>query len=203
MLGTHTDITERKQAEELIRQHTSELETRVEKRTADLSRVNADLARALRSRDEFLASVSHELRTPLTGILGLSEAMLLNTYGPLNDRQKNTLSMIEESGRHLLELINDILDLSKIEAGKLELQFAPCILADVCQASLQMVKGMTQHKKQNLHYSPAVDPVMIDADARRLKQILVNLLSNAVKFTPPNGEWDWKFKQMKPSKLSV
>ena len=188
MLGTHTDITERKQAEELIRQHTSELETRVEKRTADLSRVNADLARALRSRDEFLASVSHELRTPLTGILGLSEAMLLNTYGPLNDRQKNTLSMIEESGRHLLELINDILDLSKIEAGKLELHFAPCILADVCQASLQMVKGMTQHKKQNLHYSPAVDPVMIDADARRLKQILVNLLSNAVKFTPPNGE---------------
>jgi PAS domain S-box-containing protein len=188
MLGTHTDITERKQSEDLIHQYTNELELRVAERTADLSRANSDLARALRARDEFLASVSHELRTPLTGILGLSEALLLNTYGELKDRQKTTLSMIEESGRHLLALINDILDLSKIEAGKLELQLAPCSLADICMTSLQLAKGMAQQKKQDVHYSPAKELVIIHADARRLKQILVNLLGNAIKFTPQNGK---------------
>lgn len=188
MLGTHTDITERKQSEDLILQYTNELELRVAERTADLSRVNSDLARALRARDEFLASVSHELRTPLTGILGLSEALQLNTYGELNHRQQQTMSMIEESGRHLLTLINDILDLSKIEAGKLELQLAPCSLADICQTSLQLAKGMAQQKKQDVHYTPIERPVIIQADARRLKQILVNLLGNAIKFTPQNGK---------------
>ncbi len=188
MLGTHTDITDRKQAEDLIHQYTNELEIRVEERTADLSRVNADLARALRARDEFLASVSHELRTPLTGVLGLSEALQLNTYGELNNRQQQTISLIEDSGRHLLALINDILDLSKIEAGKLELQLAPCSLAEVCLTSLQLAKGMAQQKKQSVRYAPAEGPLIIHADARRLKQILVNLLGNAIKFTPQNGE---------------
>ncbi|MCX6082783.1 MAG: PAS domain S-box protein [Chloroflexi bacterium] len=182
------DITERKRAEELIRKYASELEMHVDERTADLSRVNSDLARALRSRDEFLASMSHELRTPLTGILGLSEALQLNTFGEMNDEQQKTLSTIEESGRHLLDLINDILDLSKIEAGKLELHFAEFSIADVCQASLQLTKGMAHLKKQNVYYSPPSEPVIVRADARRLKQILVNLLGNAIKFTPENGE---------------
>ncbi len=188
MLGTHTDITERKQAEELIRQYATDLELHVEERTADLSRVNLDLARALRSRDEFLASMSHELRTPLTGILGLSEALQLNTFGELNSQQQKTLATIEASGRHLLDLINDILDLSKIEAGKLELQFALFSIADVCQASLQLTKGMAHQKNQKVLYAPGTEPVLIRADIRRLKQVLVNLLGNAIKFTPENGE---------------
>jgi len=168
--------------------YAQELEQRVQERTADLSLVNADLARAVRVKDEFLASMSHELRTPLTGILGLSEVLQLKIYGELNDKQRTTLKNIEESGRHLLELINDILDLSKIEAGKLDLQFEPYSLGDICQASLQLIKGMAQHKHQHVNYSPPAEPIIIRADARRLKQMLVNLLSNAIKFTPENGE---------------
>jgi PAS domain S-box-containing protein len=186
--GTVQDITQRKQAENLIRQYASELELRVEQRTADLSRVNAELARALRASDEFLASTSHELRTPLTSILGLSESLQLQTYGSLNERQQKTLKIIEESGRHLLELINDILDLSKIQSGKLDLKFGPCSIADVCEAGLQMTKGMANQKRQNVSYTPGAWPVTVQADGRRLKQILVNLLGNAIKFTPEDGE---------------
>jgi signal transduction histidine kinase/CheY-like chemotaxis protein len=168
--------------------YAQELEQRVRERTAELSRVNADLGHAVRVKDEFLAGMSHELRTPLTGILGLSEVLQLKIYGELNDKQSKTLKTIEESGRHLLDLINDILDLSKIEAGKLELQFVPYSLADICQASLQLIKGMAQHKHQYVHYSPPAETIIVYADARRLKQLLVNLLSNAIKFTPENGE---------------
>lgn len=171
------DITDRKKAEEALRENRDKL-----------SAANAALEKAARLKDEFLASMSHELRTPLTGILGLSEALQLKTYGELNPKQITAVATIQESGRHLLELINDILDLSKIEAGKLELQFAPCFVTDVCQASLQLIKGMAHQKKQNVTYKPLTQPVFIRADARRLKQILVNLLSNAVKFTPEGGE---------------
>ncbi|MBI5954823.1 MAG: response regulator [Chloroflexi bacterium] len=171
-----------------INRHSEELEQRVQERTGDLNRVNADLARAVRVKDEFLASMSHELRTPLTGILGLSEALQLKVYGELSEKQSKTLKNIEESGRHLLDLINDILDLSKIEAGKLDLQFAPCSLADVCMGSLQLIKGMAQKKDQRVYYSPPTDPISVYVDARRLKQMLVNLLGNAIKFTPQNGE---------------
>mgnify|MGYP001269005190 FL=1 len=171
------DITERKRAEEALRASRDEL-----------SLANAALEKAARLKDEFLASMSHELRTPLTGILGLSEALQLKTYGELTDKQISAIVTIQESGRHLLDLINDILDLSKIEAGKLELQFAPCSVSDICQASLQLTKGMAHQKGQNVIYTPLLEPVLIRADARRLKQILVNLLSNAVKFTPEGGE---------------
>jgi PAS domain S-box-containing protein len=170
------DITERKKAEQILRESRDRL-----------SAANAALERASRMKDEFLASMSHELRTPLTGILGLSEALQLQTYGQLNEKQLKALRNIENSGRHLLDLINDILDLSKIEAGKLDLQFETCAVSDICQASLQLVKGMAQHKKQ--HTSFSMDPASINvrADPRRLKQMLVNLLSNAVKFTPDGG----------------
>jgi PAS domain S-box-containing protein len=153
-----------------------------------LRTANLELARAMRMKDEFLASMSHELRTPLTGILGLSEAMQLKTYGELNPKQVKTVKNIQDSGQHLLELINDILDLSKIEAGKLEMQFAPCSLSDICQSSLQLIKGMSSQKRLSVHYAPASVPVVIHADGRRVKQILVNLLSNAIKFTREGSE---------------
>jgi len=182
------EIVERKRIENLLAEERNQLAQRVEERTSDLSRVNADLEHAVRVKDEFLASMSHELRTPLTGILGLSEVLQLKIYGELNDKQSTALKNIEESGRHLLDLINDILDLSKIEARKLELQFAPYSLADICQGSLQLIKGMVQHKHQHVNYSFPTEPIIVRADARRLKQVLVNLLSNAIKFTPENGE---------------
>ena len=164
--GIFRNITERKRAE------------------ASMHRANIELERALRMKDEFLASMSHELRTPLTGILGLSEALQYDTYGELTPKQKSIVSNIESNGRHLLELINDILDISKMEAGKFDLNFAPCVLADICQASLQLVKGMAHKKNQNIAFSINPTDIIIQGDPRRLKQILVNLLSNAVKYSP-------------------
>jgi signal transduction histidine kinase/DNA-binding response OmpR family regulator len=181
------DITARKQAEEALRQMNDVLEQRVEERTAALTAANSDLAKATRLKDEFLASMSHELRTPLNAILGLSEALQEHVYGPLTDKQGQTLHRIEESGRHLLALITDILDLSKIEAGKVELQVTPIDVEGVCQASLRLIRDSAHTK--HLTITSTVDSAVTTllADERRLKQMLVNLLSNAVKFTPAAG----------------
>jgi PAS domain S-box-containing protein len=154
---------------------------------ARLQQANQELAKAARLKDEFLASMSHELRTPLTGILGLSESMQYKVYGPLNDRQVEIIGTIEKSGRHLLDLINDILDVSKLEAGKLDLQIDGCSFGQICQASLQLVKGMAQQKRQKISYAIQPEEILLKGDARRLKQIVVNLLSNAIKYTPDEG----------------
>jgi len=153
-----------------------------------LLRANLELERAMRMKDEFLATMSHELRTPLTGILGLSEALQLEVYGSLTERQAKTIATIEHSGRHLLELINDVLDLSKIEAGKLELETTRCSLEDIFQASLHLTKGMAHQKKQRVSYTASIEPIFLDVDPRRIKQVIVNLISNAIKFTPEEGE---------------
>jgi len=181
------DVTDRKQAEDALMEERALLAQRVQERTAELSAANAQLARASRLKDEFLANMSHELRTPLTGILGLSEALQKQVYGPLSEQQIKTLRAIEESGRHLLDLINDILDLSKIEAGRLELQMSLVIVSDMCQSSLRMIKQVAQKKKLLVSFDMDPAATKLQADNRRLKQMLVNLLSNAVKFTPVGG----------------
>jgi PAS domain S-box-containing protein len=188
VMGIARDITASKQAEQALIEERASLARRVAERTAELSAANAELARAARLKDEFLASMSHELRTPLNAILGMSEALQEEVYGPLTDRQFRSLHTIEESGRHLLSLINDILDVSKIEADRLELEIGPVSVEPVCQAGLGLVK-QSAHKKR-LRVSFVMDGAVtaIQADERRLKQILVNLLSNAVKFTPEGGE---------------
>ncbi len=181
------ELRERKRVEEALRVLNEQLERRVNERVEELSMLNASLERASRLKDEFLASMSHELRTPLTGVLNLSEALQEQVYGSLNEKQLHLLNTIEMSGRHLLGLINDILDLSKIEAGLLDLQMEPCSAGEICQASLQMIKGMAHKKRQVVSFT--INPAVIEivADARRIKQTLVNLLSNAVKFTPEGG----------------
>jgi PAS domain S-box-containing protein len=162
------DISTRKRAEETLRL------------------ANAELERALRMKDEFLANMSHELRTPLNAILGLSESMLEETAGPVNEKQKRYLIIVNESGRHLLELINDILDLAKIESGQVKLDMKNVSIKDICEASLRMIKQLAHKKNQLVSLEIASEAGMIRADERRLKQMIVNLLSNAVKFTPEN-----------------
>ncbi len=178
------DITERKQMESTLAEERNQLARRVEERTADLSRANSNLARALRVKDEFLANMSHELRTPLNAILGLSESLGEQVAGPLNEKQQKYLSTINESGHHLLALINDILDLAKIEAGQITLDINKVDVNSVCQASLRMIKQLAQKKNQEVLFEIDSDLGLMWADERRLKQMIVNLLSNAVKFTP-------------------
>jgi len=165
----------------------SGLEERIESRTAELRAANAALLRAGRLKDEFLANMSHELRTPLTGILGLAEVMEKGIYGALNARQSQALQMIQGSGAHLLELINDVLDLSKLEAGKMELQLEPLEVEGFCRTSLEFIQQAARKKNIRCSYRHDRRITQLRADSRRLTQMLVNLLSNAVKFTPEGG----------------
>jgi PAS domain S-box-containing protein len=182
------DITERKQMEIALEVERNQLVQRVEERTADLSRANSNLARALRVKDEFLANMSHELRTPLNAILGLSESLGEQIAGPLNEKQQKYISTISESGHHLLSLINDILDLAKIDAGQITLDINKVDIHSVCQASLRMIKQLAQKKNQDVSLEIDHSLGLMWADERRLKQMIVNLLGNAVKFTPENGK---------------
>jgi PAS domain S-box-containing protein len=154
---------------------------------SQLAERNAELQRATRLKDQFLANMSHELRTPLNAILGLTESLIEGIYGPVEPTQQEALATVERSGVHLLELINDILNLAKIEAGELELEPGAVQLADVCHGVLDVVRPLAQRKGLSLQcHAPAALPVFT-GDARRLRQVFLNLLNNAVKFTDHGG----------------
>jgi PAS domain S-box-containing protein len=163
------------------------MEQRVTERTAELRSANLELTRALNTKDEFLANMSHELRTPLTAILGMSEMLENQTRGPLNDVQLHYARTIIDSGQHLLALINDILDLAKIESEKLALHIDTILAKDVCDSCLSIIRESAQQKKIDLKFALDQPETTLQADPLRLKQILINLLNNAVKFTPENG----------------
>jgi CheY-like chemotaxis protein len=131
--------------------------------------------------------MSHELRTPLTSILGISEILIEQIRGPLNEKQVQAIQWISKSGYHLLSLINDILDVSKIEAGKLHLHPDVISIQDVCEASLNFIQEAAIKKSITVDFDQDPSVTILKADSQRLKQILVNLLSNAVKFTPEKG----------------
>lgn len=152
-----------------------------------LRRANEDLERASRLKSEFLASMSHELRTPLNSILGFSDLLQRQTGGTLSSRQLLHIQAIEKSGQHLLQLINDILDLSKIEAGKADLELAPVSIQELCNSCLKMIQPRADKKRLalSLELDSCLQEVFLDE--RRVRQILINLLSNAIKFTPEGG----------------
>ncbi|HXB04330.1 MAG TPA: ATP-binding protein, partial [Candidatus Angelobacter sp.] len=154
---------------------------------ADKSR---QLEVASQHKSEFLANMSHELRTPLNAILGFSEVLAQGMFGSVNEKQTEYLRDILDSGRHLLSLINDILDLSKIEAGRMELELTEFDLPQAIQNALTLVRERALRRGIALH--PAIDDrvASIRADERKVKQVLLNLLSNAIKFTPEGGRID-------------
>ncbi|MCP2730781.1 response regulator [Symplocastrum sp. BBK-W-15] len=170
------DITERKEAETILTETNQKLAI-----------YNEELARATRLKDEFLANMSHELRTPLNGILGMTEGLEENVFGAINSEQREALQIIRSSGEHLLELINDILDLGKIEAGQIELRRTPTAINQVCQSSISFIKQQSLKKSIQLEVNIPSNLPKLSLDERRIQQVLINLLSNAVKFTPAGG----------------
>jgi len=144
---------------------------------------------ASQAKSNFLASMSHELRTPMNAILGFSEVLSEEYFGPLNDKQREYVSDILSSGNRLLSLINDVLDLSKVEAGKMELEPERFYMMDILEDSMLMVREKaTKHGiRLRLDIPREMETCQIDADAKKLKQALFHLLANAVKFTPDGG----------------
>ncbi|MCB9146110.1 MAG: PAS domain S-box protein [Anaerolineales bacterium] len=169
-LASMHDVTLRKRAEEAMQI------------------ANAEMQRALNLKDEFLANMSHELRTPLNAILGITESLLEQISGPLNEKQQKYLQTVLESAQHLLELINDILDLAKINAGRIDLEITEITLNTVAQSSLRMIRQLALKKQLTVNLEIEENTRLIQADERRLKQMLVNLLGNAVKFTKDGGQ---------------
>jgi CheY-like chemotaxis protein len=159
----------------------------IQRLNQELQQTNSELARATRMKDEFLANMSHELRTPLNAILGMVEGLQEGVFGEVNHGQIKALQTIERSGSHLLELINDILDLAKIEAGKLVLDFAPTAIAPLCQSSLAFVRQQAHQKGISVETKLPPHLPELAIDERRIRQVLINLLNNAVKFTPEGG----------------
>ena len=156
-------------------------------RSEEISQKNIQLEAASRTKSEFLANMSHELRTPLNAIIGFSEALKDGLMGKMEESQLEYIDDIYSSGEHLLSLINDILDLAKVESGKMTLELEPVSLSAVLQNSMSMVKekALVHHLKVKLNADPGMPEIV--ADMRKLKQIVYNLLSNAVKFTPDQG----------------
>ncbi len=152
-----------------------------------LAHTNEELIRATRLKDEFLANMSHELRTPLNAILGMTESMQERVLGAISDRQVKALLTIERSGNHLLSLINDILDLAKIESGKITLDLTVTSIQMLCQSSLVFIKQQAFQKSIQLIEKIPKDLPDLMVDERRIRQVLINLLNNAVKFTPESG----------------
>jgi signal transduction histidine kinase len=172
----------RKQAEQDLRDLNAELERRISERTAEAERAN-------RLKSEFLARMSHDLRTPMNAVVGFSDLLAEEAEGPLHAVYKDYVERIQRGGRHLLDLINDLLDLSKIEAGRVELHPEEFLAAEALDEALSVIRPLAEAKR--LRVESKVSPELLAyADRTRFKQILYNLLSNAVKYTPEGGRVD-------------
>jgi signal transduction histidine kinase len=178
----HVDVTNR---DEL-----GALAANVNRMNDELRRLYKELETASQHKSDFLANMSHELRTPLNAIIGFSQVLREGMVGDVNAKQREYLDDILSSGNHLLALINDVLDLSKIEAGQVELQVAPFSLQDALERGVSMIReqATTEGVQVTLHENGGID--VVSGDERRIRQVIFNLLSNAVKFTPEGGRVD-------------
>lgn len=178
-----TDITDRKRAEEELQAARSTLEDRVRRRTSELAMAKERAESADRLKSAFLATMSHELRTPLNSIIGFTGILLQGLAGPLNSEQAKQLGMVKSSAKHLLALINDVLDISKIEAGQIEIRSEPFDLRATLDKVAAIVRPLAEKKGLALEIQlpPQLEPVI--GDRLRVEQVLLNLLNNAVKFT--------------------
>ena len=178
------DITERR-----------EIETGLEKAHEELNELATELKRTARVKSEFLANMSHELRTPLNSINGFSEVLYDETFGPLNEKQKKYVNNVLTSGKHLLLLINQILDMAKVEAGKMKLALSSLPMKSLLHEISLLVADLVSKKKLEMVLEIAEDLPNIEADELKVKEILYNLLSNAVKFTPEGGRIGMRAKR--------
>jgi PAS domain S-box-containing protein len=179
------DITERRRAEEALKEQALSLaRTSDELRAAneELQRRQGEIEAAMTARSRFYASMSHELRTPINAILGYSTLLLENIYGPLNDKQGEGIQRTHRAAKHLLELVNDVLDLSKIEAGKIDLKMQPATFPDLIEDLFVTVRPLADERGSTLAMEHTGSSQTITTDPRRVRQILLNLLSNAIKF---------------------
>lgn len=193
------DLTEQAENERLyeeLKTFSSQLEERIQAATADLAEQNTrlqwqsrELEKANRLKSEFLASMSHELRTPINALIGYASLMLDRIYGDLTPRQEEGLNRIQGAAQHLLALINDILDLAKIEAGRMPLHLDDVTLGDIMTEITQQIEPMVKKKKLTLNVELPSSELKLHTDRTKVKQILLNLLSNAVKFTHHGGIW--------------
>ncbi len=202
-------LTQIQQSEGALRKAHDGLEQRVQERTAELEaakkeveafshsvlRAKEEVERASKFKDQFLSTMSHELRTPLNAVLGFSDLLTEERYGPLNDRQRRYVNHIHTGGKHLLRLISDILDLSKIEAGRLQLAIESVQVKTSFTEVVDAMRPLADKKSQSLMMHISSD-LSVRADAVRFKQVLINLIGNAIKFTPEGGKVELSAQQL-------
>jgi PAS domain S-box-containing protein len=207
-MASFADITERKAAEVMLQAAHAELEMRVEKRTSQLLEANLRLKREIEERERaqremhvakeaadtanraksaFLANMSHELRTPLNAVIGFSELLEQQIFGGLNAKQNSYVGNVLVSGRHLLQLVNDILDISKVEAGRMDLQYERTPIGSIIDVVRSVIQAVAVKKGIDLEVEVPPSLPEVQVDPGRIKQVLYNLISNAIKFTPRGG----------------
>ncbi|MCX7550897.1 PAS domain-containing hybrid sensor histidine kinase/response regulator [Xanthomarina sp. F2636L] len=184
---TVIDITEKKHAEAELEKYRNNLEELVEFRTSELEKEKIKAQSADLMKSAFLATMSHELRTPMNSIIGFTGILLKEYAGPLNEEQKKQLSMVKNSSQHLLGLINDVLDISKIEAGKLKVSFYPFNYLSTLEKTIDFLKPQALKKGLVINSEISEMEIILNSDERRVEQVLLNLLSNAIKFSNKGG----------------
>ncbi len=181
--GISTDITDLKQVENELKDYRDHLEELVDKRTVDLEAAKERAEESDRLKSAFLATMSHELRTPMNSIIGFTGIMLQGLSGPLNDEQKEQLSMVKNSADHLLNIINDLLDISRIESGQLKISAESFNIHESINKVVQTIAPLAEKKGLSLIFEEAPDIGEVVSDRRRVEQIILNLVNNAIKFT--------------------